>query len=133
MFQWEKFRKSLLSSKAAQDSDIPTKVIKDNIDIFTPILLEEFNKSLALAVFPSSIKLANIIQLFKKVDRTDKSNYRPISILPNLSKVFEKCICYQVSVFFDKVLSKCQCGFRKGFSVTYCIMKLLEQCKKSTD
>ena len=126
-------RKSLLSSKAAQDSDIPTKVIKDNIDIFTPILLEEFNKSLALAVFPSSIKLANITQLFKKVDRTDKSNYRPISILPNLSKVFEKCIYNQVSVFFDKVLSKYQCGFRKGFSVMYCLMKLLEQWKKSAD
>ena len=126
-------RKSLLSSKAAQDSDIPTKVIKDNIDIFTHILLEQFNKSLALAVFPSSMKLANITPLFKKDDRTDKSNYRPISILPNLSKVFEKCIYNQVSVFFDKVLSKYQSGFRKGFSAMHCLMKLLEQWKKSTD
>ena len=126
-------RKSLLSSKAAQDSDIPTKVIKDNIDIFTHILLEQFNKSLALAVFPSSMKLANITPLFKKDDRTDKSNYRPISILPNLSKVFDKCIYNQVSVFFDKVLSKYQCGFRKRFSAMHCLMKLLEQWKKSTD
>ena len=53
--------KNLLSSKAAQGYDIPTKVIKDNVDIFTPILLEEFNKSLALGSFPSSMKLANII------------------------------------------------------------------------
>ena len=62
-----------------QDSDIPTKVIKDNIDIFSPILLEVFNKSLALGRFPSSMTLANITPVFKKDDRTDKNNYRPIS------------------------------------------------------
>ena len=112
----EKELKNLLSSKAAQNTDIPTKVIKANIDIFTPILLDEFNKSLALGIFPSSMKLANITPVFKTDDRTDKSNYRPISILPNLSKVFEKCIYNQLSIFFDKVLSKYQCGFRKGFS-----------------
>ena len=52
------------------------------------------------------MKLANITSGFKKDDRTDKNNYRPISILPNLSKIFEKCIYNQLSVFFDKVLSK---------------------------
>ena len=62
-----------------QDSDIPTKVIKDNIDIFSPILLEVFNKSLALGRFPSSMTLTNITPVFKKDDRTDKNNYRPIS------------------------------------------------------
>ena len=96
----EKELKNLLSSEAAQDSDIPTKVIKGNIDISTPIFLDEFNKSLALGIFPSSMKLANITPVFKKDDRTDKSNYRPISILPKLSKIFETCIYNQPSVFF---------------------------------
>ena len=129
----EKELKNLLSSEAAKDTDIPTKVIKANIDIFTPILLDEFNKSLALGIFPSSMKLANITPVFKKDDRTDKSNYRPISILPNLSKVFEKCIYNQLSIFFEKVLSKYQCGFRKGFSAQHCLLKLLEQWKESVD
>ena len=129
----EKELKNLLSSKAAQDTDIPTKVIKPNIDIFTPILSDEFNKSLALGIFPSSMKLANITPVFKKDDRTDKSNYRPISILPNLSKVFEKCIYNQLSIFFEKVLSKYQCGFRKDFSAQHCLLKLLEQWKESVD
>ena len=75
----EKELKNLLSSNAVQDSDIPTKVIKDNIDIFSPILLEVFNKSLALGRFPSSMTLANITPVFKEDDRTDKNNYRPIS------------------------------------------------------
>ena len=79
------------------------------------------------------MKLANITPVFKKDDRTDKSNYRPISILPNLSKVFEKCIYNQLSIFFEKVLSKYQCGFRKGFSAQYCLLKLLEQWKESAD
>ena len=87
-------------TKTAQDSDIPTKVIKNNIDIFTSNLPEEFNKSLTLAMFPSSMKLANITPVFKKNDSTDKSNYEPISILPNLSKIFEKYIYNQLSVFF---------------------------------
>ena len=56
----------------AQDCDIATKVIKDNVDIFTPILLEVFNKSSVLGMFPSSMKLANITPVFKKDDGTDK-------------------------------------------------------------
>ena len=73
------------------------------------------------------MKLANITPVFKKDDRADKSNYRPISILPNLSEDFEKCIYNQLLVFFDKVLSKHQCEFRKGFSAQHCLTKLLEQ------
>ena len=52
------------------------------------------------------MKLANITPVFKKDDRTDKSNYRPISILPNLSKIFEKCIYNQLSIFFFFFLTR---------------------------
>ena len=52
------------------------------------------------------MKVANITPVFKKDDRTDKINYRSISILANLSKIFEKSIYNQLSIFFDKVLSK---------------------------
>ena len=48
------------------------------------------------------MKLANITPVFKKDDRTDKINYRPISILPNLSKIFEKCIYNQLSIFLTR-------------------------------
>ena len=62
------------SSKACQDSDIPTKVIKSNSDIFTD--------ALETSVFPPSMKLANITPVHKKGIHSD--NYRPVSILPNL-------------------------------------------------
>ena len=73
-----------------------------------------------------------MISAYKQLYATDISNYRPINILPNLSKVFENRIYNQLLVFFDKVLSKYQCGFRKGFSAQRCLIKLLEQSKKST-
>ena len=82
---------NLDSSKACQDSDIPTKVIKSNSDIFTDALYSEFNRSLETSVFPPSMKLANVTPVHKKGNRSEKDNYRPVSILPNLSKVFERC------------------------------------------
>ena len=78
------------------------------------------------------MKLVNITSVFEKDDQTDKRNYRLISILPNLSNAFPKCIYNQLSVFFDKVFLKYHCGFRKGFSAQHCLIKLLEQWKKST-
>ena len=115
----EKELQNLGCSKASQDSDIPTKIIKDNIGIFVPVLLTEFNESLKLNRFPHSMKSADITSVSKKNDRTDKSNYRPISILPNLSKVFERCIYKQLSAYFDGILSKQQCGFKKGFNAQH--------------
>ena len=76
------------------------------LKIVTPILHQEFNKSLELGTFSSEMKLANASPAFKKEDRTNKENYRPISIFPTLSKVFERCLYNQLSVFFDKIHSK---------------------------
>ena len=114
----EKELKNLDCSKASQDSDIPTNIIKDNIDIFVPVLLTEFNESLKLNRFPHSMKSANITPVFKKNNGTDKSSHRPVSTLPNLSKVFERCIYKQISAYFDGILSKQQCGFRKVFNAS---------------
>ena len=79
------------------------------------------------------MKLANITPVFKKDDRTDKYNCRPISILPNLSKVFERCIYNQLSAYFDWILSKQQCGFRKDFNAQHSLLKLLEKWRQSLD
>ena len=75
-------------AKPSQDTDIPTKIIKKNPDFFSDILFKEFNKSLEICKFPSSLKMANVTPVYKKGNRSDKDNYRPISILPNLSKKF---------------------------------------------
>ena len=99
---------SLDSSKACQDSDIPTKVIKSNSDIFTDALYSEFNRSLETSVFPPSMKSANVTPVHKNGNCSEKDNYRPVSILPNLSKVFEIYVYNEIAHIFDKIISKHQ-------------------------
>ena len=78
------------------------------------------------------MKSANIQPVFKKNDQTDKTNYKPIGMHSNPSKVFERCIYKQLSTYFDGILSK-QCGFRKGFNVQYSLLKLLQKWRQNLD
>ena len=64
-----------------------------------------------------TILTADITPVFKKDDKYDKSNYQPVSILPILSKVYEKCIYKQIENYMENILSNFKCDFRKGFNV----------------
>ena len=56
-----------------------------------------------------------------------------MSILSNISKVYERCIYDQIQTYFDQILSKYQCGFRKGYNVQHCLIALIEKWKQSVD
>ena len=92
-----------------------------------------FNNALNKGIFPNELKQADIKPIYKKESRKEKENYRPISILPNLSKIFERCMYDQLKDHFDKPLSKYQCGFRKGFSTQHCLLAMKEKLRKSLD
>ena len=63
-----------------------------------------------------------------------KKNYRPVSILSNISKLYERIMFKQISEYFEKsFLSKYQCGFRKGFSAQHCLVALLQKWKSATN
>ena len=79
------------------------------------------------------MKLADVTPAYKKKSKTSKDNYRPISILSNISKVYERCLYDQIQFYFDKILSKYQCGFRKGYNSQHCLIALIEKWKKSVD
>ena len=79
------------------------------------------------------MKLVNVTPVHKKGYRSEKDNYRSVSILPNLSKVFERCISNQIAQFFDKILSKHQCGFRNSHSSQHSLVVFLEKWKESVD
>ena len=104
----EKETLNLNVAKVYQDSNIPSKIIKKNSDIFSDILFKEFNKSLEICKFPSCLKMANVTPVNKKGNRSDKENCRRVSILPNLSKIFERCLCKQISTYFEDIYSKYQ-------------------------
>ena len=73
-------------------------------------ILSATDPYLETSVFPPTTELANIVPLHKKGNLSEKDNYRPVSILPNLSKVFEECIYIQVAQVFNKIFSKHQFG-----------------------
>ena len=78
--------------------------------------------------FPSILKNANITPVFKK---GDKDFYRPVSILPIISKIFEKLLCKQIMIFIDPLLSKFQCCFRKDYGAQDCLLAMLENWKSA--
>ena len=79
------------------------------------------------------MKHADVTPLHKKCNKSLKENYRPVSILSILSKVFERSTFKQMSSFFDDIFSKYQHGFKKEFSTQQCLLALLEKCKRSID
>ena len=123
----EKEMKSLNTNKASHSSNIPTKTLKQNVDFFSPFILDYVNKSISSSTFPSILKLADIISVYKKDSRYEKSNYRSISVLPNISKIFENVLYDRISSSFENIFSKYQTGFRKGFSLQSCIVVMIEK------
>ena len=83
-------------SKACQDTNIPSKIIKEKTDIFASFLHSSFNTSVTNSEFPSVLKQANVTPGFKKEERYFKDNYRPGSILSNVCKVYERCMFRQI-------------------------------------
>ena len=116
-----------------QDTDIPVKILKENAEYFAEYICLQFNEAICAAKFPASFRLANITPVFKQGSRNQKENYRSISILPIISKIFEKLICRQLSNHFDNILSKFQCGFRKGYSPQHCLLLMIDKWKKAVD
>ena len=88
------------------------KLCKQNIDLYHHNITNIFNCSINECLFPTKLKLADITPAHKKGDVTDKSNYRPVSLLPCL-KVFEKLYSPQINKQMEQYFSKHLCGFRK--------------------
>ena len=89
------------ASKASQDTDVPTKIIKGYVNIFTGLGHLSITASINNAGFLSFLKLANVIPVFIKDYKNSKDNYRPISILKNTSKVYERILLKQIGTFMD--------------------------------
>ena len=83
--------------------------------------------------FPVSLKQADIKPIHKKDSRSDKENYRPVSILPNLSEIYGRCLYTQMNNYFNPILSKYQFGFGKGYSAQQCLVIMIEKWIASFD
>ena len=91
------------------------------------------NHSINNSTFPEHLKWGDVKTVSKENSRNDKENYRPVSILPNISKIYERCLYKQLYDYFDVIFSRNQCGFRKGFCVVNCLLPMIEKWRESLD
>ena len=84
-------------------------------------------------IFPDSLKFGDITPVHKKDETTNKENYKPISVLPLISKIFERIIHDQLGEYLEKYLNSILCGFTKGHSTQHALFKLLEAWQEELD
>ena len=89
------------------------------------------NKCISTKSNPDELKVADVIPVFKKDDPNNKANYRPISSLPIISKIFERVLFKQIEKFSEKILSPKLCVFRKGHSTQHALLNLLKNWQKT--
>ena len=131
----EKVLRSTNFRKAAGIDDRSGRFLKDGSRVLSKPISELCNLSIKLGSFPDSCKIAKLKPLFKKGSKTNPSNYRPISLLPLISKIIEKLIHEQTSSFLsnNELLYNYQSGFRKNHSTDSCLTLLHDKILKSFD
>ena len=127
--------KSLKASKATGLDKIPAKILKVAADSIAPSLTFIFNLSLSSGIFVNEWKYARVTPIFKSDDRKLPENFRPISILPIISKVFEKEVFRQLYTYLsDKaLLSDFQSGFRPKHSTLSALIHMCDEWYRGMD
>ena len=121
--------------KGTSSNSISGKILKEHGSVYYDTITQIVNDSISGYVFPSRLKYADINPTIKpgKKDRTDMGNYRPLSVLPYASKIFERVLKIQIQNQFDDMLHPNLCGYREGFSAQHALISMLEKWKKSLD
>ncbi len=126
--------KVLKSNKAMTFLNIPAKQLKQVIEIIVEPLTKVWNiEVIDNKKFPSRLKCADLTPIFKKLDCISVKNYRPVSILPVVSKIFERIMLKQINLYVDKYLSPYLCGYRKGYNSQYALITMIEKWKQYLD
>jgi len=125
-----------LNTKTSSGHDnISTKLLKDIAHLFISELTTIINQSISQSTFPSLLKIAKVIPIFKKGDPAALNNYRPISLLPSISKVFEKIMFLQIENYFceNNLFYAGQYGFKKHHSCELAAIELVDRITLDID
>lgn len=115
--------------------DISIEVIKACNKEISPFLKFIINKCFAEGCFPKKLQIAKVIPVHKKGEKSKHCNYRPISILPSFSKIFEKIVAIRLTTYFTKfsLFTECQYGFRPKYSTDLAIFNLCQSIYDTLD
>ena len=120
--------------KSGTFMNIPVKRLKEVGDVVANVLAQIWNEEIIKnKKFAVELKVADITPLHKKLETINKENYRPVSLLPVVSKIFERLMLKQMKPFIEIFLSKWLCGYRKGYNAQYALTSMVERLKKCLD
>ena len=121
-----------LENKTSSIDGINNRILKISAIVLVPYLTSIFNSMTDSSVFPSCLKVATITPLWKSGEKMDRNNYRPISILSSVSKVFERLFFNRISHFIETTnqLHKNQFGLRSKRSCVHAIAEITEEMRK---
>ena len=124
-----------ISNKPGNINTISTSVLKRTRRHVSHVLCHFINLSLRTGIFPDCLKLARVTPIPKGGDSTNAGNYRPISVLPTFSKIFEKVVYKQLSTYFEQnnIPYEHQCGFRKHMSTVQALLNHMQFMYDSID
>lgn len=126
---------SFKSKPSSGYDEISIKLIKFVKFSLVKPLLHLINSSLISGIFPDKLKISKVIPVYKKGETTNLKNYRPISVLPSISKIFETVMCNRLVSYLEKnnFLDQEQHGFRKGKSTVTALIKFTESVVNSIE
>ena len=119
--------------KSSTHGSIPANVLKQCVDCYLAQLTNSINYSFQHNRFPQEMKLSEVIPLYNKLDPLQKENYRPISLLPHTSKMFERITLKQITKYMRDILNKSITGFRKSHGTQHSLVVKLEKWKRAKD
>ena len=118
-------------SKSTGIDGFKPKNLKDGADVIKGAVTHIINLSLETGVVPNELKSAIVKPLYKKSSRLDVGNYRPVSILPTISKILERAVYVQMEKHLkdNNILYKFQSGFRTSYSTDTCLINLQDSIR----
>ena len=110
-------------TKASGPDEISARLLKETAPVISTSLCDLYNKSLSQGIFPQEWKIANIVPVYKKGETEYAENYRPVSLLCLVSKVFERCVLNNIRENIYQVIKDSQQGFTRGNLVSLIFLK----------
>ena len=126
-----KIIKLLNPKKATGPDQIPPKLIKIARPQISNVLTGMINNAINEGIFSDTLKRAQVTPVIKKADNLSKENYRPVSILPCLSKIFERVIANRFNEYFEGIFQESLSAFRSGYSCQDTLLALVEKWKST--